>query len=305
MKSLSRSKITQRLVAGFCLLALLAFGAAAITDINLRLLDEHGVSLCNASVQSERSLAKASASFQHLVLANQTLRLDTAPESFVEAEKSLQGRLNAIETSVNEYAAAMEVSSPDAGVKMLTDACRKYAADSREYYRMGRNGNLFEAKKFYRSILSADQRAVSGGLQALTDAGAVAMEQRRAENTDLLASMRALMVIIFGAVIAAMFGLGGYFLFIIGRQLRQAEAEHEELVEMEHHAYGIDRAMEPARSAVRAVVQQPAIAFASASAPKPAPAFAPAVQNQPQKKMRLFFDDTVDYAGEPDSYTYR
>jgi hypothetical protein len=333
MKSLSPSKIRTKLLSGFALVAVLAGAIGMVGDINMKMLDDRDGSLYAKATVSLSSLGNASAKFHDLVLLNQKLRTDNSPESFTAASGALAGRSNAIEKDLLQYASIMADSSSTTGVNALAAACRKYADDTKEYYRLGVDGQLFEAKKFHHAVLGADNSTVGAEFLRMTDANLAQTERGREENSDILESMRRLMFILVGIAIAVACGLGVYLTIVIGRQFRQQTPADASLAEQDGALYAQTPAamnLSAAPEAASAVLSQTSAAE-EVLRPKPrkseskkqaaeillsAPvaslrsatdaklSLAPAMQNQPAKKMRLYFDDTIEYV-ETERLNYR
>jgi CHASE3 domain sensor protein len=278
MKSFSKMKIGTRLLFGFGLVTLIVGGIGEIADINMKMLDDRDGNLYRKTSLSLQCLGTASAAFQDIVLANRKLKTDHSAGRLSAADEELLHKKELIEKYLGAYASAMTDSSNTNRVTMLSEACRKYFAETNEYYVLLRNDQGYEANKLHRTVLDKDNNKITEAFHELMTVNAAETKRIRDENADILDSMRTLMFILIITVMAAALGLGFYFSRMIGNDLQQSSPNEQSGAEEPAAIPSLAASVMPQRTAAESNLCD-----------------APAVQNQPVKKMRVFFDDTLEY----------
>ncbi|HLP17982.1 MAG TPA: MCP four helix bundle domain-containing protein [Bacteroidota bacterium] len=298
MYSFSNLKIRTKLLAGFTIVALLACAIGFIGDLNMRLLDNRDTALNGSATRALRCLATASSAFHDLSMSCYTARLDS-DDSLHSATGNERLHLYAsIDENLRTYASIVTDSASVARVNALSIACRKFVDDAGAYDRLVQDGQSSEAKEFRRTVLDEDNLTVSRIFQAVSAASAQETTQLASDETsDLLDANRSLMFFLIGITAATALGLGLWLSYLVKRQFEQQEAFWIEQQPMGRRAAGERFATEE--------VDEPIVRIQTIKAPETKLADAPAVQNQaPAKKMRVFFDDTVEYNGN-ESLNYR
>jgi hypothetical protein len=278
MKSFSRMKIGTRLLLSFGLVTLIVGGIGEIADINMKMLDDRDGNLYRKTSLSLQCLSSASAAFQDIVLANRKLKTDHSAGPLSAADEELLHKKELIQKYLGAYASAMTDSSNTIRVTALSEACRKYFAETNEYYVLLRNDQGYEANKLHRAVLDKDNNKINEAFLDLMTVNAAETKRIRDENTDILDSMRTLMFILIVTVMAAALGLGVYFSRMIGKGLQQTSPNESDDAEEPIVNPSLTLPVMPQRMAAESNLCD-----------------APAVQNQPAKKMRVFFDDTLEY----------
>jgi methyl-accepting chemotaxis protein len=314
MKWFYAMQIRTKLLFGFGIVALIAGGIGAIADVNMKMLDDRDTMLYEKATLPQQYLVVASTAFQELVLLNQKLRTDNSPASLAAAENERTVTVERVEKYLKRYEATLTDSSAIAGMGSLSTACQKYFTETSSYHHLLRIGKADDAKKLHHDGMEKDQKAVSGMMLATMEANATAVQSLRDENTDIFESIRALMFIIVATAMVIALGLGLYYSFVIRRDLAQgmplieeqslppyATPEQRSMRDAEE-AVADDEALAPmftivgpAPKTVAAVHYATVTPMPTRSAQEAKHSDAPAIPNQPTKKMRVFFDDTIGY----------